>query len=191
MSSIAAGREPQRGFTLIELLVVISIISLLISILLPALTKAREASVTIQCGSNERQQMVVIASYATDNKDWLPESFTIEKGGNDGSNESIAIGRRRDHPWPALLVGYSIVPLTEVGTWSGSNSDRTFNIKGALATHRRNIWTCPQGRPQWAINVYNTNGNQQLGGTYSMNIFLSNFRVPTGTGDLPENYVPA
>lgn len=56
----------KHGFTLIELLVVISIISLLISILLPALKTARNAGQQIVCSSNLRQLGVAFATYRVD-----------------------------------------------------------------------------------------------------------------------------
>jgi prepilin-type N-terminal cleavage/methylation domain-containing protein/prepilin-type processing-associated H-X9-DG protein len=55
-----------RGFTLIELLVVISIIALLIAILLPALSQARESGRTVVCLSNERQMMIANELHAND-----------------------------------------------------------------------------------------------------------------------------
>jgi prepilin-type processing-associated H-X9-DG protein/prepilin-type N-terminal cleavage/methylation domain-containing protein len=61
----SASREV-AGFTLVELLVVIGIIAVLISLLLPALTKARKTAVAISCGSNMRQVFLAETMYATD-----------------------------------------------------------------------------------------------------------------------------
>jgi len=61
------------AFTLIELLVVISIISLLIALLLPALQSAQEAGRMAACLSNQRQVALAFTSYLSDNNGWYPE----------------------------------------------------------------------------------------------------------------------
>lgn len=64
----------RRAFTLVELLVVISIIALLISILLPALGKAREAARDVKCKSNMRQIGIATFVYAYEYDDTLPKA---------------------------------------------------------------------------------------------------------------------
>ena len=66
-----------RGFTLVELLVVIGIIALLIGILLPALSKARESANKVACMSNLRQLGLGVFQYLNDNKDRFPRPAVL------------------------------------------------------------------------------------------------------------------
>jgi len=74
--SLRRTRPDALGFTLVELLVVIGIIALLISILMPALRKAREQANGVACSSNQRQLMQAFLMFAAEHQGRLPGNFT-------------------------------------------------------------------------------------------------------------------
>lgn len=72
----------KKAFTLIELLVVVAIIALLISILLPSLSRAREITKRAVCASNARGIGQGMKIYSNDNEDWFPVTPFTEGTGN-------------------------------------------------------------------------------------------------------------
>ena len=87
------------AFTLIELLVVISIITLLISILLPALRQARSSAMRVQCMAKMQQQGIAFGAYAVDFDDFIP--WPSWDGGNGVENGTLGY-----NPWDYVLLRY-------------------------------------------------------------------------------------
>lgn len=102
----------RRGFTLIELLVVISIIAVLISILLPALSKAREAGKKTVCMNNMRQIGAGMFLYLESNTN-LPWTY-VHKTNPDGSMEF--------YPGTGIFSSYSWGGMKAPMPWPGESS---------------------------------------------------------------------
>lgn len=91
----------KQAFTLIELLVVISIVSLLISILLPALGKARLAAYNVKCLANLKQIGIAFVSYGADFGDsYIPPRYK-------GEYPTAGGGDQRGRTWDEYVIKYT------------------------------------------------------------------------------------
>lgn len=66
--------QSQAAFSLIELLVVIAIIAVLVSVVMPALSRARRRAQQMACSSNLRQVGLLFTAYTMENRDYYPSA---------------------------------------------------------------------------------------------------------------------
>lgn len=162
---VTGSRSPKplnhpRAFTLVELLVVIGIIAVLVSILLPALNRARESADRLQCSSNMRQMAVALSMYMTNNRGGQP-LFACYSANSGQLLNGVPVGVQvyKDYLYPIALAEYFSIPTVkqasiisnfnnigppDPGYWNGSRAQaymmQTYDNNSA----RRSAMFCPQ-----------------------------------------------
>jgi len=98
-----ANATKSKAFTLIELLVVVAIIALLVAILIPSLSKARDRARTVRCGANLRQWGIATWNYSSSNDGLLPA-----KGG-DGAPKNGTVDQELG-AWDDMTLWFNALP---------------------------------------------------------------------------------
>lgn len=124
----------RKGFTLVELLVVIGIIAILISVLLPALSKARDQARITQCLNNQRQIFTAVSMFANEHRGMVPGS-----GAKDATGAAISTA--------ALLLsdgGKGIGQLTSVRESAPESSINDSVLITLKYLKTREVFKCPE-----------------------------------------------
>src|SRR4051812_7338184 len=103
----------RRAFTLIELLIVVGIVAVLVAVLLPTVSAAREQAKSVKCLSNLRQLAQAASVYCANNLDSYPPAYWT------GHRPGVVVNYNWDFTTTRDAAGTSVTPGL---LWSGQTS---------------------------------------------------------------------
>ena len=142
-------RPRRRAFTLVELLVVIGIIALLISILLPALNKARAQAQKTVCLSNLRQLSVALSAYASDHRGSIIPSFNMPA--QTGATNYVAGPGLIMDGWAAILDRDGYVKSQSQSVSTAFYCPDTYDLDGMANGQTGTNSGYPRGWIEWPM----------------------------------------
>jgi len=136
----------KKAFTLVELLVVIGIIAVLVAILLPALSRARQQAQTVSCASNLRQIFTATEIYAANFKSYMMPS-------------TAGTGSAQSYNWWGVEVLGSTFGIKQVGATNAQLAavDRIAKVVRCPAA-KREEYIGTGSKPVFSVD-YTYNGN--------------------------------
>ena len=153
VKKICAGVWPEinfrRGFTLIELLVVIAIIAILVALLLPVLSQAREKANRTICLSNQKQLDLAWQMYATDFGGVLASNDWVYAAGGavESPSNSWVTGNADLDTDPATITSGSIYPYVKNVQVYRCPADQSVVLATTTPTLRSYSLSCFMGGP--------------------------------------------
>ena len=158
-------RRANRAFTLIELLVVIAIIAILAAMLLPVLSRAKQAALRIQCMNNIKELGMAAQVYLTDNQSIFPPRSDADRWPDkfyDSYAHQLKLLVCPDETTNApMTYGYTAAPSTNVADCA----PRSYLING---------WN-----DYFSNTLDSADFASYMGGTYPQGMKQTDIRQPT------------